>query len=47
MINSLVVLAAEGTTETSEHNPIFPIWQDAARCSFRLHQNSPLLRERS
>jgi len=28
MINSLVVLAAEGTTETSSHNPIFPIWQE-------------------
>ncbi|WP_433297341.1 F0F1 ATP synthase subunit B [Actinoplanes sp. CA-030573] len=27
MINSLVVLAAEGTTET-EHNPILPIWQE-------------------
>ena len=27
MINSLVVLAAEETTE-SKHNPIFPIWQE-------------------
>jgi F-type H+-transporting ATPase subunit b len=28
MINSLVVLAAEETAETSKHNPIFPIWQE-------------------